>query len=212
MRRGRTKINDSQYPLFITTSIVQFIPAFNIESIAKEALQLLEEQREYHKISLYAYVLMPNHFHAICRSEQKGEVSRFVGSWKSLTANIILQTIPPDWRTKFADAARLFNEPTRKLHKVWTPRFDDLVLYDSETFVTKLKYIHQNPVKAELVKRPEDYAICALLLWVQRRTKLGDHTWLQSAFGGPAILTTQSAQGLTGTQNTSTAIQSRRNW
>ncbi len=112
MRRGRTKIDDSQHTLFITTSIIQFMSVFNIESMAKEALQLLEVRRAYHQISLYAYALMPNHFHAICRSEQKGEVSRFVGSWKSLTANIILQTIPPDWRTKLADAARMFNEPT----------------------------------------------------------------------------------------------------
>jgi len=41
--------------------------------------------------------------------------------------------------------------------KIWEDRFDDLYLNQEKTFWVKFNYIHNNPVKAELVKRPEDY-------------------------------------------------------
>ncbi len=41
--------------------------------------------------------------------------------------------------------------------KFWQKRFDDQVVRDQRMFWTKLKYIHNNPVKAGIVSRPEDY-------------------------------------------------------
>ncbi len=41
--------------------------------------------------------------------------------------------------------------------KIWEDRFDDLYLNQEKTFWVKFNYIHNNPVKAGLVKRPEDY-------------------------------------------------------
>jgi len=41
--------------------------------------------------------------------------------------------------------------------KIWEDRFDDLYLTRKETFWTKFNYIHNNPVKAGLVEKPEDY-------------------------------------------------------
>jgi len=41
--------------------------------------------------------------------------------------------------------------------KFWKKRFDDQVIRDQRMFYTKLKYIHNNPVKAGLVTRPEEY-------------------------------------------------------
>jgi hypothetical protein len=37
------------------------------------------------------------------------------------------------------------------------PRFDDEVIRDQQMFWTKLNYIHNNPIKAGLVNRAEDY-------------------------------------------------------
>jgi len=41
--------------------------------------------------------------------------------------------------------------------KLWIKRFDDQVIRNEKMFWTKLKYIHNNPVKAGLVEKPEDY-------------------------------------------------------
>ncbi len=41
--------------------------------------------------------------------------------------------------------------------KFWIPRFDDEVIRNEKMFWTKLHYIHNNPVKAGIVIKPEMY-------------------------------------------------------
>ncbi|MEW5701706.1 MAG: hypothetical protein AB1792_05700 [Candidatus Zixiibacteriota bacterium] len=158
MKRGRANIDDSAYPLFVTTTITDFIPVFRDPVLARSALELFERQRQLHDMTIYAYVLMLNHFHAIARASHRGETSRFIGAWKSLTAQIVIDSVSGEWRSAFADAARTYGEPKRKQHKVWVSRFDDVALYTPEVFGVKLEYIHGNPVRAGLVECAEDYA------------------------------------------------------
>ena len=54
----------------------------------------------------------------------------------------------------FMNEAMLLKDQAKKL---WMKRFDDEVIRDQKMFWTKLNYIHNNPVKAGLVKRAEDY-------------------------------------------------------
>jgi REP element-mobilizing transposase RayT len=45
----------------------------------------------------------------------------------------------------------------RQVFKLWMDRFDDIVIHDDAMLVTKVEYIHNNPVKAGLVAAPEDW-------------------------------------------------------
>lgn len=56
--------------------------------------------------------------------------------------------------TIFKSAAISFPNQKRKL---WMQRFDDEVIRNEKMFWTKLHYIHNNPVEAGLVRRPEDF-------------------------------------------------------
>ena len=55
--------------------------------------------------------------------------------------------------------------------KFWMQRFDDEVIRNREMFLTKLRYIHNNPVKAGLVENPEDYKYSSA-----RNYMFGDHS------------------------------------
>ena len=44
-----------------------------------------------------------------------------------------------------------------QVFKLWKNRFDDLVLNRRETMITKINYIHANPVRKGLVSMPEDW-------------------------------------------------------
>ncbi len=41
---------------------------------------------------------------------------------------------------------------------VWMPRYDRVVIHNEDVLLTKLNYIHFNPVKNELVQNPEDWS------------------------------------------------------
>jgi len=44
-----------------------------------------------------------------------------------------------------------------RVFKLWQSRFDDLVLTDMKTVITKINYIHDNPVRKGLVSRAKDW-------------------------------------------------------
>jgi REP element-mobilizing transposase RayT len=158
MKRRRYLIDDSVYPIFITTTIVYWIPVFSENQIAVKALELFEGIRAQMHVKICGYVLMQNHLHAIIQTAQKGDISALMRKWKSKTAIMILEICKnthPEWMRRFAYSAnrhRQFNS-----HQIWQPRFDEKAIRDEEEFIAKLNYMHGNPLKHNLVDDCGDY-------------------------------------------------------
>ena len=53
----------------------------------------------------------------------------------------------------------------------WSERFKSVIVENGETLINCLAYIDLNPVRAGLVKRPEEYRWCSLGYHVQTRNK-----------------------------------------
>ena len=162
MKRGRTKYDDSEYPIFITTTVTQHIYLFHTPILAKTCLEIIESEREKYKMKLYCYCLMPNHIHLVVQSENRGDLSQFVKSWKALTARVIIEYAEAndsELLSKFQGSAERYSSSLggRQLHQVWVPRFDDVQLRTSEVLRTKVNYIHANPIRKGIVKSPEEY-------------------------------------------------------
>lgn len=158
MKRKRHLVDDSSYPVFITTTITEWMPVFEIRTIAVESLAILESVRAGLKARIMGYVLMPHHFHAIILTHQKGDLSVLMRKWKSLTARLIvdnLNRMDSQWLTVFQGNAQNFNRPEK--YQVWQPRFDDFAIRTPEQFKVKLNYIHENPVRSGLVLAYEEY-------------------------------------------------------
>jgi putative transposase len=97
---------------------------------------------------LIGYVLMPSHLHLILGLEGR-LLSDFMRDFKKFTAQKSLAA--------YAENGKL-----------WQERYDRFALNNRKTLATKLNYIHDNPVRANLVTRPEDW------LWSSARDYLTD--------------------------------------
>ncbi len=87
MARSRYKVYDSNYPYFITCTVVNWIPIFGnplFRQIVLDSLLFLIQNK---RIALHGYVLMENHFHAIATSEN---LIKELGLFKSYTARSII--------------------------------------------------------------------------------------------------------------------------
>ena len=85
----------------------------------------------------YAYCLMGNHFHLLIRERKE----------------TIAQTIK-----RIADAyVYYYNRKYQRSGHLFKERFRSEPVNDMDYFTTLLRYIHQNPVKAGLVKNVKDY-------------------------------------------------------
>ncbi len=105
------------------------------------------------------YVLMPTHIHLISGSAEGGKgISAFIHSVKGRT-----------------------RETLQGKGKFWQDRFDDLLLKSEKQFEIKLNYIHYNPVRANLVERPEEWKYSSYKDWRDKNSERGitfDFDWM----------------------------------
>ena len=157
-RRGRNNLSDESF-FFITTTVVKFIPIFNNPKFCDILISNIKHYRNKYKFTILGYVIMPTHFHWIVEVDNNaGSVSDIMRDVKKFTAWQIFDSLLEEKNGMlldlFREAAMDINDQERKL---WMKRFDDEVIRDQKMFWTKLNYIHQNPVKAGLVLKAEDY-------------------------------------------------------
>jgi|HubBroStandDraft_6_1064221.scaffolds.fasta_scaffold303327_1 putative transposase len=100
-----------------------------------KALQKGDAELNYYK--LLAYVVMPNHVHALLTP--KVEVRKLMGGLKGATAR---------------DANKILNRVGRPF---WQDESFDHWLRRDESFPRFISYVERNPVTARLVTRPEDW-------------------------------------------------------
>lgn len=106
-----------------------------VARLVKNALLHFEDSR----YQLHEWVVMPNHVHAVVRPTGTHTLSSILHSWKSFTANEANKTIE------------------RVGHEFWQRESYDHLIRDDEEFSRLRHYVRNNPVKAGLCQRPEDW-------------------------------------------------------
>jgi len=100
-------------------------------------LQLLKRYCEEFNVLLYAYVLMPNHLHLLLETPS-GNIADFM---RSLNTCYTMR----------------FNRRNSRVGHVFQGRYKSFIV-DKDNYLLELsRYIHLNPVRAGIVKDPEDY-------------------------------------------------------
>ena len=105
-----------------------------IADLVQNSLLFFDDER----YTLSAWVVMPNHVHALLTPLVGQKLSRILHSLKSYTAteaNKILSTGGKFWQTESFDR----------------------YIRDSKHFASVVRYVENNPVKARLCARPQDW-------------------------------------------------------
>ncbi len=106
---------------------------------------------------------MTNHVHLIFRSVQGLKPELVLGDFKRFTSKAIVKSIKEN-RTEsrreflleqFKKAAE--NSSNVKKYQFWRHDNKPIELWSTKVIKEKVNYIHQNPVAAGLVFRPEEY-------------------------------------------------------
>jgi putative transposase len=113
-------------------------------------LRILEEVRNEHRFVVLGYVVMPEHFHLLMSEPQVGNPSTAMQSVKQRFAQRVVSR-----RRRRKKQKGLLQETAPM--PVWQPRFYDFNVYTERKRVEKLRYMHRNPVKRELVQQPEQW-------------------------------------------------------
>ncbi|MDD3080288.1 MAG: transposase [Paludibacter sp.] len=148
---------------FVTDTVVDWVDIFTRPVYKHIVLESLEYCQKNKGLIIYAWVLMSNHLHAIVGSSGENKVSDIWRDFKKFTSKEIIEAIKnelgesrSEWMlNRFEYAGK--NDNKIKNYKFWQDGNDAQGIYLNDYFEQKLNYIHQNPVKAEIVDRAEDY-------------------------------------------------------
>ena len=134
-RAARRKSESNIYHVILRSINKQQL--FEDDEDRDKLLSVLRECKELSGFELYAYCLMSNHIHFLLKTgkEELETVFRRIG------ARFVYW-----YNTKYGRVGHLFQD-----------RYKSEAVEDDAYFLTALRYIHQNPVKAGLCVSPEEY-------------------------------------------------------
>lgn len=146
---------------FLTFQIVKWVDIFSRKVYRDIVIDSLKYSQEHKGLAIYAYVIMSNHVHLLVKSEA-GKLSDTVREFKSYTAKEMLTAIRNEAESRREWMLNIF-EFAAKQHKrnekyqVWTQENHAEIIESNKFVKQKIKYIHQNPVRAGIVANEEDY-------------------------------------------------------
>ncbi|HHT62493.1 MAG TPA: hypothetical protein GXZ75_02175 [Clostridia bacterium] len=101
-------------------------------------LELLKQIQNELPFSLYAYVIMDNHYHLLLKPDDRTRL------------NELMQKV----NSRFA---RYYNWQHKRSGHVFQGRYKSILITEERYLFAVLRYIHQNPVRAGICSKVEDY-------------------------------------------------------
>ncbi|MEL7568271.1 MAG: transposase [Dehalobacterium sp.] len=133
-----------------------------------ETLALYKGKSEY---VVYAYCLMNNHVHILVK-EVKEPLSLIM---KRISSSYVYY-----YNRKYNRCGHLFQE-----------RYKSETVEDERYFLTVLRYIHQNPIKANMIKNLEEYKWCSYIEYITG-SKIVDTDFALGIFSGDKSVAIES--------------------
>ena len=150
---------------FVTTCTHQRRPILAATAVADILTGEWRAAGERHGWLVGRYVVMPDHAHFFCAAQPNAKsLSVFIGAWKEWTSKRIVRELgltavaagvdrgSPDATTH--DNPR---SPRAATTRIWQREFFDHVLRSEESYAEKWEYVRQNPVRAGLTTRAQDW-------------------------------------------------------
>ena len=157
MQQGKKQNLKSDKAYFITMTVVDWIDVFTRQNHRESIIESLKYCQNKKGLIIYAYVIMSNHIHIIIDTKDEIPLKDIIRDFKKFTSkkNITqIQNEPEsrrDWILKlFEDEAK--ESGKHKYFKLWKDGNHAIEVYTEKFVWDKINYIHNNPVRAGLVK------------------------------------------------------------
>ena len=155
-------------PVYYLTSVTNNrLPVFQTAQLKNLMCDALSEARKSAGLLLFAYVIMPDHLHALIGSERKpSEVVRFVNGISGRRVIDFLKE--PKFKTSLNKLRRATGFRDYQ-YSLWDHHPNLKLISTENGLIEKANYIHENPVRAGLVERAQDYRWSSIRCWMRKQ-------------------------------------------
>ena len=124
---------------FVTTKSSQSTALFQVHAAADIIVAKLQRYRDAGAYQLHAFVLMPNHLHVLLTPSGSTSIEKAMQLIKGGSSHEIHKQL----------GAR---------REIWQSGFHEATIRDATDYLSKIRYMHENPVTAGLAATPSDWA------------------------------------------------------
>jgi putative transposase len=176
MSIGGYKIRNKQESHFLTYTIVEWVDVFTrkeYRDILVDSFRFCQQEKG---LVLHGWCVMSNHVHLIASAKNEN-LSDLVRDFKKFTGRQIIEAIEKNERESrkrwmLSIFSREGHQNLRnKKHQFWIQENHPVEVYSSKFTVQKLNYIHENPVKAGIVEKAENYIYSSARDYLQTNGK-----------------------------------------
>ena len=154
------KLSEKDGVYFLTFQIVGWVDIFTRKEYKDIVIDSLKYCQDHKGLEVFAYVIMSNHIHILCRSNIE-DLSGTVRDFKSFTSKQFIDILKSkkESRRDWMDMVFKYHAKYKKEqnHQIWTHENHAEHIYSQKFIEQKVNYIHQNPVRAGIVNQVEDY-------------------------------------------------------
>jgi putative transposase len=140
---------DPNYLYFVTTKAVGYRHVFRRDIIKRIIVDTMHTATILKQSTLYAFVIMPNHIHALLQCNSQNPPGDWVRILKTVSARLIIRLYRVE--KNYAALEWLTSQvkrSDRQSHKVWEDNYLAKAVVTESFMLQKLKYIHNNPMQS----------------------------------------------------------------
>ena len=162
MARNGYQIRNQKAIHFVTFTVIEWVDVFTRSAYKDILVESLNYCQREKGLIIYGWVIMSNHMHLII-AVSDSSLSDVVRDYKKYTAKRIIYLIEKDqhesrrnWLlSMFQNAGR--KNSKNECYQFWRHGNHPVELSTNEMKDQRIAYVHNNPVVAKVVDRPEDY-------------------------------------------------------
>lgn len=142
----RKTFNTTNKIYFLTATIHKWLPLLSSEESKKLITGYLKKLSSEGFITVYAFVIMPNHLHIIWRQNKLNGKETPQGSFLKYTAHEFLKGLKNQGQSYLYEV----NEANKK-HEIWQRDSLSIEIFSRHVAIQKLDYISFNPVSKKWI-------------------------------------------------------------
>lgn len=149
---------------FITITNLNWLPVLQNDHHKQIIIEALQHRVNLKQVSIYAFVIMPNHFHAIWQLHDTIDKTSFQRDLLKFTSRSILKFMLMNENPLLE---KLKVKATDRQYQVWERNSLSMDIFTQHFFHQKLEYIHNNPIqdKWKLSPTPTEYKYSSALFY-----------------------------------------------
>ncbi len=166
---------DPCHPYFVTTTTANRAHIFKRDIVKRILVDVLYYVSLMNRVSLYAFVIMPNHTHVIVQYSEDVPPKDWARAYKTSTSQLIVRLYEVEHNLCALEMlAAAVTRPDKQEYKVWEDNYWSENIFTPDFLEQKLTYLHNNPLQPhwQLAETPEEYLWSSARLYLKNEPAL----------------------------------------